>query len=103
MNKAAAVARVEAERRVKEASLARKRAREALERLAYVASKDKDSKVVAASVAADHRAKSMRDASAAVSSQKRLKGNNLGSNGVFSVRPVSVQLQHSQINNGSED
>ncbi|KAL6343862.1 hypothetical protein AAG906_027633 [Vitis piasezkii] len=101
MKKAAAVARVEAERRVKEASLARKRAREALERLAYLVSKDKDSKGVAASVAADHRIKSI-DASVAVSSQKRLKEENFGSNGVFSVRPVSKQLQHPQSNNGNE-
>ncbi|XP_017974855.1 PREDICTED: uncharacterized protein LOC18603771 [Theobroma cacao] len=42
MSKAAAVARVEAERRVKEATLAKKRAKEALERLAFLARKDND-------------------------------------------------------------
>ncbi|KAK2646389.1 hypothetical protein Ddye_021584 [Dipteronia dyeriana] len=42
MIKAAAVARVEAERRVKEATLAKKRAREALERLLYLAAKEKE-------------------------------------------------------------
>ncbi|KAK9288430.1 hypothetical protein L1049_016887 [Liquidambar formosana] len=42
MSKAAAVARVEAERRVKEAALAKKRAREALERVAYLVSKEKE-------------------------------------------------------------
>ncbi|XP_022721779.1 uncharacterized protein LOC111279152 [Durio zibethinus] len=44
MTKAAAVARVEAERRVKEATLTKKRAKEALERLAFLARKDKDLK-----------------------------------------------------------
>ncbi|KDP28008.1 hypothetical protein JCGZ_19088 [Jatropha curcas] len=44
MAKAATVARVEAERRVKEAALAKKRAREALERLAYLAAKEKEMK-----------------------------------------------------------
>ncbi|KAJ9181737.1 hypothetical protein P3X46_005800 [Hevea brasiliensis] len=44
MTKAAAVARVEAERRVKEAALAKKRAREALERLAFLAAKEKETK-----------------------------------------------------------
>lgn len=42
MSKAAAIARVEAERRVKEAALARKRAREALERVAYLTLKEKE-------------------------------------------------------------
>ncbi|XVE65459.1 hypothetical protein DITRI_Ditri08aG0001400 [Diplodiscus trichospermus] len=42
MTKAAAVARVEAERRVKEATLAKKRAKEALDRLAFLACKDND-------------------------------------------------------------
>ncbi|XP_021897913.1 uncharacterized protein LOC110814673 [Carica papaya] len=41
MTKAAVVARVEAERRVKEAALAKKRAREALEKLAHLAASDK--------------------------------------------------------------
>lgn len=40
MNKAVVVARVEAERRVKEAAVTRKRAREALERVAYLVSKE---------------------------------------------------------------
>lgn len=40
MSKAAAVARVEAERRVKEAALAKKRAREALESLLYLAAEE---------------------------------------------------------------
>ncbi|OMO58577.1 hypothetical protein COLO4_34517 [Corchorus olitorius] len=42
MSKAAAVARVEAERKVKEATLAKKRAKEALERLAFLARKEND-------------------------------------------------------------
>ncbi|XP_056165403.1 uncharacterized protein LOC115687472 [Syzygium oleosum] len=42
MSKAAAIARVEAERRVKEAALARKRAREALERVAFLTLKEKE-------------------------------------------------------------
>lgn len=41
MNKAAEVARAEAERTVREAAVARKRAREALERVACLASKEK--------------------------------------------------------------
>ncbi|EEF43189.1 uncharacterized protein LOC8261350 [Ricinus communis] len=41
MAKAAALARLEAERRVKEATLAKKRAREALERLAFLSAQDK--------------------------------------------------------------
>ncbi|KAJ6889719.1 hypothetical protein NC651_023463 [Populus alba x Populus x berolinensis] len=42
MTKAAALARVEAEKRVKEATFAKKRAREALERLAYLAAKENE-------------------------------------------------------------
>lgn len=42
MSKAAAMARVEAERRVKEAALAKKRAREALERLLYLAAEERE-------------------------------------------------------------
>ncbi|KAE8683380.1 Ribosomal protein L3 plastid isoform 1 [Hibiscus syriacus] len=42
MTKAAAVAKLEAERRVKEATLAKKRAKEALERLALLVRKDND-------------------------------------------------------------
>ncbi|XWS14296.1 hypothetical protein CRYUN_Cryun36dG0110300 [Craigia yunnanensis] len=42
MTKAAAVARVEAERRVKEATLTKKRVKEALERLAFLVRKDND-------------------------------------------------------------
>jgi hypothetical protein len=42
MTKAAALARVEAEKRVKEATYAKKRAREALERLAYLAAKENE-------------------------------------------------------------
>jgi hypothetical protein len=42
MTKAAALARVEAEKRVKEATYAKKRAREALERLAYLAAKESE-------------------------------------------------------------
>lgn len=45
MSKAAAVARVEAERRVKEAALAKKRAREALESLLYLAAEEKKGKL----------------------------------------------------------
>ncbi|ESR32473.1 hypothetical protein CICLE_v10005819mg [Citrus x clementina] len=45
MSKAAAVARVEAERRVKEAALAKKRAREALERLLNLAAEEKKGKL----------------------------------------------------------
>lgn len=53
MSKAATVARVEAERRVKEAALARKRARESLERVAYLTLKYKDFSQV--SKGADHK------------------------------------------------
>ncbi|XP_010270989.1 PREDICTED: uncharacterized protein LOC104607149 [Nelumbo nucifera] len=42
MSKAAAVARIEAERRVKEASVTKKRAREALERVAFLVAKEKE-------------------------------------------------------------
>ena len=42
MNKAAATAQAEAEKRVKDASLAKKKAKEALERLAFLVLKDKD-------------------------------------------------------------
>ncbi|KAK4742716.1 hypothetical protein SAY87_000717 [Trapa incisa] len=42
MNKAAHTARIEAERRVKEAALARKRAREALERVSFLSLKEKE-------------------------------------------------------------
>lgn len=42
MNKAATVARVDAERKIKDAQLAKKRAREALERVAYLASKEEE-------------------------------------------------------------
>lgn len=42
MNKAATVARVDAERKIKEAQLAKKRAREALERVAYLASQEEE-------------------------------------------------------------
>ncbi|XP_057958972.1 uncharacterized protein LOC131151667 [Malania oleifera] len=42
MAKAVNVARVEAERRVREAALAKRRAREALERVAYLVAKDKE-------------------------------------------------------------
>ena len=42
MTKAAALARVEAEKRVREATFAKKRAREALERLAYLAAKENE-------------------------------------------------------------
>lgn len=42
MNKAAATAQADAEKRVKDASLAKKKAKEALERLAFLVLKDKD-------------------------------------------------------------
>ncbi|KAK4748502.1 hypothetical protein SAY87_015088 [Trapa incisa] len=45
MSKAAHTARIEAERRVKEAALARKRAREALERVAYLSLKEEELKM----------------------------------------------------------
>lgn len=96
MTKAAAVARVEAERRVKEATLAKKRAREALERLAFLAAKEKQNKVaVKESVQQQHKVSN--------NSNKRIQADGMirkeqsrngalqgekGSDGICSVSPI---------------
>ncbi|KAJ4721891.1 DNA binding protein [Melia azedarach] len=76
MSKAAAVARVEAERRVKEAALAKKRAREALEKLLYLAAEEKKGKSVRPRIGAEGNN----------------NGGDKGSNGLYS--------QHQQNNRG---
>lgn len=96
MTKAAAVARVEAERRVKEATLAKKRAREALERLAFLAAKEKQNKgAVKESVQQQHKVSN--------NSNKRIQADGMirkeqsrngalqgekGSDGICSVSPI---------------
>lgn len=106
MSKAAAVARVEAERRVKEATLARKRAKEALDRLDFLSRKDNDrlksslvgipkskADAAAAAVVADSKTN-------ALSFQSPLPDK--GNNGLYSVSaanaPIPIpklQRQHS--------
>ncbi|GAV78529.1 hypothetical protein CFOL_v3_21995 [Cephalotus follicularis] len=65
MTKAATLARVEAERRVKEAAFAKKRAREALERLLYLGAKEKekDSKFKPSVAVTEQKVKSRRTGS----------------------------------------
>jgi len=102
MSKAAAVARVEAERRVKEATLAKKRAKEALERLAFLARKDNDRlKPSFAGIPKSKAAAAADPKTNAISLPSPLpeKGN---SNGFYSVSaanaPISIpklQRQHS--------
>ncbi|XWS38872.1 hypothetical protein CRYUN_Cryun18bG0000600 [Craigia yunnanensis] len=105
MNKAAAVARVEAERRVKEATLAKKRAKEALDRLAFLARKDND-RLKSSLVGIP---KSKADAASAAIADPKTNALSLpsplpekGNNGLYSVSaantPIPIpklQRQHS--------
>ncbi|MBA0681667.1 hypothetical protein Goari_023453, partial [Gossypium aridum] len=108
MTKAAAVAKVEAERRVKEATLAKKRAKEALERLALLARKDNDrhkSSLVGIP-------KSKPDAAIAAAADAKANSLSLpspipdkGNNGSYSVSaanvPISIpKLQRQQSTHG---
>ncbi|KAJ0035530.1 hypothetical protein Pint_24184 [Pistacia integerrima] len=90
MSKAAAMARVEAERRVKEAALAKKRAREALERLLYLAAEEKERELKKGSVGV---------------LVKSNNGKNVGeksSNGLYPVPSGAVagHYQHQESNPG---
>ncbi|XVF38975.1 hypothetical protein REPUB_Repub20aG0149100 [Reevesia pubescens] len=88
MTKAAAVARVEAERRVKEATLAKKRAKEALERLAFLARKDNDR--LKSSLVGIPKSK----AAAAIADPKTnaLSLPEKGNNGVYSVSAANASI-----------
>lgn len=78
MSKAATTVRLEAERKVKEAALARKRAREALERAALVASNEKEK--------GKEAKEGVSDAIAVVEPKKKMKGNS----GVASAAAVAA-------------
>lgn len=110
MTKAAAVAKVEAERRVKEATLAKKRAKEALERLALLARKDNDrhkSSLVGIP-------KSKPDAAIAAAADAKANSLSLpspipdkGNNGSYSVSAANVsisipKLQRQQSTHGEQ-
>ncbi|KAA8528164.1 hypothetical protein F0562_035585 [Nyssa sinensis] len=92
MNKASAVARTEAEKRVKEAAVARKRAREALEQVAYLALKEKDRKKMdSKSTAEQQKIKSEVDHS--VSVPKRIQ-NQIRADGHRAKDVVSEPPKH---------
>lgn len=117
MSKAAHTARIEAERRVKEAALARKRAREALERVASLSLKEKERELkmtvngglgivqeqkmkprVGSSVLDITQTQNQicqgADGSSGVPVIGSLQGDK-GTNGLHSVLPVSTQNQRS--------
>ncbi|KAH7513584.1 hypothetical protein ACOSP7_007824 [Xanthoceras sorbifolium] len=83
MSKAAAVARVEAERKVKEAALAKKRAREALERLLYMAADEKERdlkkvKSINAKHGGDKSSNGLHSLSTAAAGRLQRQGSNHG-------------------------
>ncbi|XP_058082291.1 uncharacterized protein LOC131230402 isoform X2 [Magnolia sinica] len=83
MCRAVAVARMDVERKVREAAVARKRAREALERAALIASKEKEKRLkgISAPVPAveqKKKSKSNSAVAAAVAAQKRIQSNKSG-------------------------
>ncbi|XP_058076908.1 uncharacterized protein LOC131225398 [Magnolia sinica] len=82
MNRAAATARIEAERKVRESAIARKRARDALERVSLVALKGRESKEVPASVPGvaeqKRKLKGNSAVAAAVAAQKRIQNRKSG-------------------------
>ncbi|OWM63245.1 uncharacterized protein LOC116192797 [Punica granatum] len=116
MSKAAHTARIEAERRVKEAALARKRAREALERVAFLSLKEKERELkvtangglgivqeqkmkprVTSSVLENNQAQDQipsqgADRLGGVPVMGNAQGDK-GTNGLHSVLPVSAQNQ----------
>ncbi|XWS53439.1 hypothetical protein CRYUN_Cryun10bG0001600 [Craigia yunnanensis] len=90
MSKAAAVARVEAERRVKEATLAKKRAKEALDRLAFLDRKDNDRLKSSLIGIPKSKAATANPKTNALSLPSPLPGK--GNNGLYSVSAANTPI-----------